>query len=233
MQQRALYRIELTTGKSTLIKDGIGPGGIINGVGYNRYDDFIYGMHQDTGSGTGSQLIRIAANGAYEMLPARVEKNKNIVVGDIDNQGRFWISDYGRAWWQIDLRPGSATFGTIVQSGTATLTNNIADWSYVPGGGDYLYALSYTTTTTTLVRFSRSSKTWETLKAFGNVSGQNLWGALYSAKDGNMYGSENTGGEIWKFPIAPTIKTPSKLSAGPKSSQNDGARCIDSEDLQV
>ncbi|CAM1509444.1 Fc.00g031830.m01.CDS01 [Cosmosporella sp. VM-42] len=233
IQQRALYRIELTTGKSTLIKNGIGPGGVINGAGYNRFDDFIYGMHQDVGGGTGSQLVRIAANGAYEMLPARISNSKSIVAGDIDNQGRFWISEFGHKWWQIDLRPGSATFGKIVQSGTAALANNIADWSYVPGGGDYLYALAYTYKSTTLVRFSRTSKTWETLRAFGNLSGQNLWGALYSAKNGVMYGSENTGGEIWQFPIAPSIGTPSKLSSGPTSSQNDGARCIDSEELSV
>lgn len=222
--------MELTTGRTTLIKDGIGPGGIINGIGYNRFDNFIYGMVADV-TGSGSTVIQIASDGTWQLLSTRIEGNRNIIMGDIDNQGRFWISDTGRPWWQIDLRPGSTTFGKVVQQGTSTHADSIADWSYVPGGGDFLYAVQYTSTSSTLVRWSRTSKTWETIRAYGNLSGSNVWGALYAASDGNMYGSENTGGAIYKFPVAPTVGVPSKLASGPTTSQNDGARCIDSEDI--
>ncbi|RSL69195.1 hypothetical protein CEP54_002473 [Fusarium duplospermum] len=226
-QKTSLYRVEITTGKTTLIKSGIGPGGWINGIGYNRYDDYIYGMHMDD---TGSQLIRIGADGGWTLLSARVS-NRNVIMGDIDNQGRYWFSDAGRPWWAIDLYPGSATYGKIILSGTATHDDGMADWAFVPGGGDYMYAIQYTQTSSTLTRFSRTSYTWQTLKAFGNITGNNVWGALYAAADGNLYGSENTSGNIYKFPIAPTIGNPKFLAAGPPSSWNDGARCIDSESI--
>ncbi|RSL64822.1 hypothetical protein CEP53_003909 [Fusarium sp. AF-6] len=226
-QKTSLYRVEITTGKTTLIKSGIGPGGWINGIGYNRYDDYIYGMVMDD---TGSQLIRIGADGGWTLLSARVS-NRNVIMGDIDNQGRYWFSDAGRPWWAIDLYPGSATYGKIILSGTATHDDGMADWAFVPGGGDYMYAIQYTSTSSTLTRFSRTSYTWQTLKAFGNITGNNVWGALYAAADGNLYGSENTSGNIYKFPIAPTIGNPKFLAAGPVSSWNDGARCIDSESI--
>ncbi|KAJ4227213.1 hypothetical protein NW759_004584 [Fusarium solani] len=226
-QKTSLYRVEITTGKTTLIKSGIGPGGWINGIGYNRYDDYIYGMVMDD---TGSQLIRIGADGGWTLLSARVS-NRNVIMGDIDNQGRYWFSDAGRPWWAIDLYPGSSTYGKIILSGTATHDDGMADWAFVPGGGDYMYAIQYTSTSSTLTRFSRTSYTWQTLKAFGNITGNNVWGALYAAADGNLYGSENTSGNIYKFPIAPTIGTPKFLAAGPVSSWNDGARCIDSESI--
>ncbi|KAI8687235.1 hypothetical protein NCS56_00295800 [Fusarium sp. Ph1] len=226
-QKTSLYRVEITTGKTTLIKSGIGPGGWINGIGYNRYDDYIYGMVMDD---TGSQLIRIGADGGWTLLSARVS-NRNVIMGDIDNQGRYWFSDAGRPWWAIDLYPGSSTYGKIILSGTATHDDGMADWAFVPGGGDYMYAIQYTSTSSTLTRFSRTSYTWQTLKAYGNITGNNVWGALYAAADGNLYGSENTSGNIYKFPIAPTIGTPKFLAAGPVSSWNDGARCIDSESI--
>lgn len=226
-QKTSLYRVEITTGKTTLIKSGIGPGGWINGIGYNRYDDYIYGMVMDD---TGSQLIRIGADGGWTLLSARVS-NRNVIMGDIDNQGRYWFSDAGRPWWAIDLYPGSSTYGKIILSGTATHDDGMADWAFVPGGGDYMYAIQYTSTSSTLTRFSRTSYTWQTLKAYGNITGNNVWGALYAAADGNLYGSENTSGNIYKFPIAPTIGNPKFLAAGPVSSWNDGARCIDSESI--
>ncbi|KAH7275738.1 hypothetical protein NW754_003729 [Fusarium falciforme] len=179
---------------------------------------------------TGSQLIRIGADGGWTLLSARVS-NRNVIMGDIDNQGRYWFSDAGRPWWAIDLYPGSSTYGKIILSGTATHDDGMADWAFVPGGGDYMYAIQYTSTSSTLTRFSRTSYTWQTLKAFGNITGNNVWGALYAAADGNLYGSENTSGNIYKFPIAPTIGTPKFLAAGPVSSWNDGARCIDSESI--
>ncbi|KAI1065383.1 hypothetical protein LB507_000856, partial [Fusarium sp. FIESC RH6] len=229
MQKTALYRVEITTGKTTLIKSNVGPGGWINGIGYNKFDNYIYGMHMDD---TGTQLIRIGGDGGWTLLPARTN-DRTINMGDIDNQGRFWISNQGEAWWAIDLMPGSATYGKIILSGTAKNTLNCADWAFVPGGGDYMYAVMYDDNgdTSTLCRFSRTTYTWQTLKAYGHITGDNLWGAAYASQDGSLYGSENSSGQIYKFPIAPTIGTPKFIAAGPVSSWNDGARCIDSQSL--
>ncbi|KAF4951435.1 hypothetical protein FSARC_12918 [Fusarium sarcochroum] len=225
IQKTTLYRVDIATGKTTLVASNIGPGGYINGIGYNRFDNQIYGM---VTTSTGSRLIKIGADGSWTLLSATVS-NRNIIMGDIDNTGSYWISDTGRPWWRIDLYPTSPTYGQVIQSGTASHDNYIADWAFVPGGGDYLYALQYTVSSSTLVRFSRTSYTWTTLKAFGDLTGDNVWGGLYASQDGILYGSENSSGNIYKFPLRPTIGNPSFVSAGPSTSWNDGARCIDSQ----
>ncbi|KAF4462830.1 Agglutinin 2 [Fusarium albosuccineum] len=228
IQKRALYRVDIASGSSTLIASNIGPGGYINGIGYNRHDNQIYGMVMTS---TGSTLIKIGADGTWSLLPATVS-SRNIIMGDIDSNGNYWISDTGRPWWKIDLWPTSPTFGRIVASGTATHDDYMADWAYVPGGGNYLYAIQYTQTSSILVRFSMLSYTWTTLRNYGDLTGDNVWGALYASSEGIMYGSENSSGNIYKFPISPTIGKPSFLAAGPSSGYNDGARCIDSQPVR-
>ncbi|KIL93233.1 hypothetical protein FAVG1_03210 [Fusarium avenaceum] len=229
MQKTALYRVDISTGKTTLIDDTVGPGGWMNAIGYNRFDNYIYGMLMDN---SGTQLIRISGDGSYQLLAARTS-DRTINMGDIDNQGRYWISNQGKAWWCIDLMPGSAKYGQIIMSGTATNALNAADWAFVPGAGDYMYAVMYDSNgaTSTLCRFSRTTYTWTTVKAYGDVTGNNLWGAVYASQDGSLYGSENSNGQIYKFPIAPTIGNPIFIAQGPVSSWNDGARCIDSQTL--
>ncbi|KAF4333314.1 hypothetical protein FBEOM_12868 [Fusarium beomiforme] len=231
IQKTALYRVDLTTGKTTLINALVGPGGNINAIGYNKFDNFIYGMLQDA---TGTQVIRIAGDGSYTLLSARTS-DRNVNMGDIDNLGRYWIGTSAKAWWCIDLMPGSTTYGKIIMSGTAITTLTAADWAFVPGGGDYMYAIMVDSAglISTLSRFSRTSYTWSTVKAYGSVAGSNFWGAVYASQDGNLYGSENNSGQIFKFPIAPTTGSPVFIATGPASSQNDGARCIDSQNLPV
>ncbi|RKK16154.1 hypothetical protein BFJ65_g9725 [Fusarium oxysporum f. sp. cepae] len=231
MQKTAFYRVDLTSGKTTLINALVGPGGNINAIGYNKFDNFIYGMLQDS---TGTQVIRIAGDGSYTLLAARTS-DRSVNMGDIDNLGRYWIATSAKAWWCIDLMPGSATYGKIIMSGTAVTTLTAADWAFVPGGGDYMYAVMVDSggLTSTLGRFSRTSYTWTTVKAYGNVAGSNFWGAVYASQDGNLYGSENNSGQIFKFPVAPTAGNPVFIATGPASSSNDGARCIDSQTLPV
>jgi hypothetical protein len=227
VQKTSLYRVDITSGKTTLISATVGGGGWINGVGYNRFDNYLYGMYQDS---TGTQLIRIGGDGSSTLLAARTS-DRNINMGDIDNQGRLWLSNNGAAWWTIDLMPGSSTYGKIIMSGTATTTLKAADWAFVPGGGDFMYSVMYDSAglTSTLCRFSRTTYTWQTVKAYGNIAGSNVWGAAYANGDGSLYGSENSSGQIWQFPIAPTVGNPKFIATGPVSSWNDGARCIDSQ----
>ncbi|ESU16020.1 hypothetical protein FGSG_11638 [Fusarium graminearum PH-1] len=119
-------------------------------------------------------------------------------------------------------------------SGTASTSGlKSADRAFVPGGGDYMWSVMYNSdgSTSTLCRFSRTSYTWQTMKTFGDVAGNNVWGALYASGDGMLYGSENTSGQIFQFPIAPSIGNPKFIATGPVSSWNDGARCIDSQNL--
>ncbi|KAH7004173.1 hypothetical protein EDB82DRAFT_486248 [Fusarium venenatum] len=148
-------------------------------------------------------------------------------TGDTDDDGHFWVSLYGKAWVKIDVDPRRSTYGTILARGTATSANNVADWAFVKGGGNYLYGLQSAMTTnskTAVARFSLDTQKWETLQDLGFIAGTNTWGAVYAVGPMLIYASENTSGVIYRFNLATYEK--SLVVQGPKTSQNDGARCI-------
>ncbi|UZP36727.1 hypothetical protein NXS19_004543 [Fusarium pseudograminearum] len=248
-----LTKVNLNTGQRTTIKSGIGPGGTllnvgglagaINGIGFNQLDGYIYGVvNQGLVSGilcglTGcasSQLIRIAQNGAYQALSATIPSN-TITMGDIDEQGRLWVSESGRKWWCLDVKPGSSTFGKVLASGTSAvdIISGVGDWAYVPGGGDYLYAIQTSLIEsgllrTNIVRWSRTTHTWSIYQRYTNfiLTSLNLeWGAVMAGPGGTLYGQENLLGQTWRFNINSTAN-PTEIPGGAiLNLQGDGARC--------
>jgi hypothetical protein len=170
----------------------------------------------------------------YSLLPLLFVKYKKLTWFKTQD----WASSGGTSWIQLDLRPGSATFGKELDSGISTPQYTVIDWAYVPGGGDYLWGLGYDNTTdpatspTYLMRFDRTTHVWTTLTNFGVIASSqlsppaaNAWGAVYASDGGFIYGSENNSGEIYRFPLPGNGTTAVKISNGPKSTQNDGARC--------
>lgn len=131
----------------------------------------------------------------------------------------------------MDLKPGSATFGKVVANGTATSPYRVIDWAYVPGGGNYLYALGYNVnqaTSTYLQRFDRTTHSWTVLTDFGNIA-QNAFGAAYASDDGYLFGQENNSGGIYRFPLAGTAYA--LQAVGNTTKSNDGARCIKAQNI--
>ncbi|KAI0602074.1 hypothetical protein F4775DRAFT_603668 [Biscogniauxia sp. FL1348] len=229
IQNTALYRVNITTGASELIKQVVGDGRNINAMGYNVADNFLYAAI----GGAPGNLIRISATGSSVILDS-LELSTPVYAGDIDENSQYWITTAGRPWAQIDLRPGSPTFGATVRRGIASLPGQtVIDWAYVPGGGDALYGLGHDAfyLSTTLMRFDRATHAWTALTDFGNIAGMNAWGAVYASDDGFLYGSENTSGQIWRFPLPARGTRAVRVSRGPTSASNDGARCIRAQNL--
>lgn len=225
IQGSTLIRVNITTGSQVIVKTPVWPGpGNVNAIGYNVADNFLYGAL----SQAPFNLIRIAANGdASSISPLNTTLAYN--CGDVDDRSSFWATYNGGAWTQIDLVPGSANFGKLIAGGTATLPAGytVYDWVYVPGGGDYLYALAQNSdkSKSIMVGFSRTTKTWTEMTNFNYVAGSNQWGALYASDDGYIFGSENNAGVIWRFPLPSKGGNATFITGCPKSSQNDGARC--------
>ncbi|KAI1632951.1 hypothetical protein F4809DRAFT_655707 [Biscogniauxia mediterranea] len=229
IQDTSLYRVNITTGASELIKQVVGDGSNINAMGYNVADNFLYAAI----GGAPGNLIRISATGDSVILGS-LDLGTPVYAGDVDENSQFWINSAGRPWAQIDLRPGSPMFGATVARGVASLPGQtVIDWAYVPGGGDALYGLGHDAfySRTTLMRFDRTTHTWTALTDFGDIAGRNAWGAVYASDDGYLYGSEDTSGQIWRFPLPARGKRAVRISHGPASASNDGARCIRSENL--
>lgn len=239
-----LTRVNLVTGQRTDIRTGIGPGGPINGIGFNRLDNYIYGFYQQPLVNAllcgllgckRSGLIRIAKDGRWEVLDLVIGTNA-ISMGDVDDQGRFWVSEGGGKWWCIDLRPTSNTFGQLLSSGTSAtnLLSGVGDWAYVPGGGNYLYALQASVIEsgllrTNIVRWSLTTQKWERFQSYPNLILTTLnlvWGAVMAAPDGTLFAQETVLGQTWKFTLGSTAN-PTAIPGGAILNLlgSDGARC--------
>ncbi|KAH8884383.1 hypothetical protein GQ53DRAFT_880143, partial [Thozetella sp. PMI_491] len=201
-------------------------------IGYDVADGFIYGVVQNS---TTANILRMSRDGLSSTGPALPAPPSGAIwqVGDVDEKYQFWFSNQGQQWNRVDMTPGSKTYATIVASGTATPSYQLYDWAYVPGGGDFLWSVGRDTNSATsnLVKFNRTAATWTTVRGYNNVTGTNFWGALYASADGFLYGSENTSGQVWKFPVTNfTLGTsPIKIANGPASNLNDGAHCANSD----
>ncbi|RKK13176.1 hypothetical protein BFJ66_g1667 [Fusarium oxysporum f. sp. cepae] len=239
-----LTRVNLVTGQRTDIRTGIGPGGPINGIGFNRLDNYIYGFYQQPLVNAllcgllgckRSGLIRIAKDGRWEVLDLVIGTNA-ISMGDVDDQGRFWVSEGGGKWWCIDLRPTSNTFGQLLSSGTSAtnLLSGVGDWAYVPGGGNYLYAVQASVIEsgllrTNIVRWSLTTQKWERFQSYPNLILTTLnlvWGAVMAAPDGTLFAQETVLGQTWKFTLGSTAN-PTAIPGGAILNLlgSDGARC--------
>jgi hypothetical protein len=240
-----LTRVNLVTGQRTDIRTGIGPGGAINGIGFNRLDNYIYGFSQlPLLSGLAcavfgckqSKLIRIAKDGRWEVLDLVIGSNA-ISMGDVDDQGRFWVSEGGGRWWCIDLRPTSSTFGKLLNSGTSAtnLLAGVGDWAYVPGGGNYLYALQASVIEndllrTNIVRWSLTTQKWENYQAYPGILNTALnlvWGAVMAAPGGTLFAQESVLGQTWKFTLGLGAPDPTPIPGGAILNLlgSDGAKC--------
>ncbi|GAP87492.1 putative proline rich protein 5 protein [Rosellinia necatrix] len=225
IQNHELYRVNLTTGRSTIVSDSTGSA--VNAMGYNIFDDYLYASNFAYGN---AYLVKIGGSGVaatVSQLPIS-STGLNWNIGDVDERGQYWASYNGEGWIKVDADARSETYGKVVASGVAdTLGYTPIDWAYVPGAGDYLWALGYTGAynETQLMRFDRTAHTWSLQTNFGNVVGRNAWGAVYAARGEALVGSENVSGEVWKFPLL-TGKDAEFLAMGPASNNNDGARCI-------
>lgn len=214
----------------------------MNAMGYNVGDNFLYATANDLKP---YNLVRISGAGDCTVLGGlTISSAPN--CGEVDENSQYWASASGQAWVQIDLKPGSTTYGRQVSNGVASPSGSVVDWAYVPKKGNFLWGLAYDSTSpgsssTYLLKFDRSSKTWSTVTKLGDIAGssstRNVWGAVYATDDGFLFGSENNSGEIWKFPIPDNgvgvpSGSPVKISNGPISSGgNDGARCIKASNI--
>ena len=221
IQQKTLYRLNLRTGDNPVLESDVGPARNINALGYNIKDNFLYGF-TNVGTSQEQQLIRIDATGDAILLPLTVPSG--LTVGDIDDNGQFWVSSRGSRWLQVDLDPDSNTFGQQVDEGQSSGAS-IADWAFLENGGRYLYSIKLGAGSVA-VRWSIDTHVYEELRDYGDVvPGRSGFGAFYAVGD-ELWGSDNQSGDIIAFPILSDFAPARKITDGPSTSSNDGARCF-------
>lgn len=231
----------------------------INAIGYHTVHNYIYGISYTVSP---QAIVRIGAGGALEnvgpnaVIPASVT-SQQLLIGDIDTNQQYWLGyASGAGYVQVDMDATSGTYTAVTKSGlTTNFKFPVGDWAYIPAYQNRLWALGQeiisnisglvTQYNTHLVYLDLNSKTWVDVYTFENTNGgllgvnllgQALWGAVYSANDGNIYATESTTGNTFRFPLAPvagSVATPVALlgTLPILGQQIDGARCALNFDL--
>ncbi|MQY13489.1 hypothetical protein SRB5_36370 [Streptomyces sp. RB5] len=112
----------------------------VEAVGYNTYDGYFYGV------ASGNQIMRIDSSGDTALIGSVV--GTAFTSGDFDNAGHLWLLDSSVPgnWVEVDLLPGSPTYGQTVRTGTINYPGNqyraLGDWTYMTGpSGPGLYGI--------------------------------------------------------------------------------------------
>jgi uncharacterized repeat protein (TIGR01451 family) len=217
----SIYQVDLASGAYTnygTTADNV------NAVGYNILDNYVYGYDQTAG-----ELVRVSSDGSLTPLglPAGVNPALPYNVGDVDSAGHYWMMDGNSVppqWYEIDLAPGSPTYGDVLDSGTAALPAGvtvIADWAFINGA---LYSVTTTASgPAALVKFDTTTGQFGDLGPIAGVPGTNFYGAVYTDAAGDLFASNNTTGVIYRVNVS--NGTGIAVSEGPASGNNDGERC--------
>ncbi|MEZ8099975.1 LruC domain-containing protein [Vibrio bivalvicida] len=191
----------------------------LNGVGYSKHDDFIYGWDYGVAS-----LSRIDSTFTKTLLnvskPAGAPTS--IYVGDVSLDENAWYGyrpNYGL--YRIDLD----TLLMVLSSPPSQFGNpSIYDLAFHPDNGlaysidanGYLWQVDVNAGTSTRLNQLLDK----------DALGYRLtFGAVYFDVDGNFYASNNSNGYVFKVAINGTSSSAEFFAYGPSSNSNDGARC--------
>ncbi|KAL2214416.1 hypothetical protein CC79DRAFT_1353080 [Sarocladium strictum] len=230
IQDQTLYRVNISTGVTTQVRDQVGPVGQVNAIGYNTQDNYLYGIARN---GTANVLLQIGGDGSSKVIASNIpDTNNDYNAGDFTADGHLWISSGGNAWAEIDLSdPTSSTYGMVINSGDATDSRDatgsglVYDWVSLPSYPGSLYALTVANPNTYLLAWSTSTHEWSLVKNYGVIDGAGAIGAAYSTNNGTFYAMGNQSGNVFAVNVGDPDEEPTVVSTAPQSSLNDGARC--------
>lgn len=194
---------------------GISHGITYNAIGYNKLDNFIYGINQ---SGNNSnELVRIDSAGevinlgSVSGLPSGAYISGDMIGGELYVMQGQDVSNI----YKIDVATRTVT-GTILLNRSVS-TADIA-YNVVTG----LFYDVFTGTGTNAGKLLSINPASGAVTFIGSNSSLDRFGAMYSDVFGNVYGNENGGG-FYEFNLTNGNRT--LLSASPASFVNDGAVC--------
>jgi len=219
-----VFTVNLVSGTTTEVASNITPGtNKINAIGYNATDGYIWGFLLHS-----TQVARIGADFVPQYFNIPGLPISSFIVGDVSADGKFYLYRNGQTnIYIVDINPASATYLTLVST-LPTTPSYTSDWAFSPIDGN-LYAINGDHTNRHLYRFDplTGSRTDMGLLTGGGINDEGALGGQYMDADGNLYGSRNTDGKIFRI-LTPHLGnlTAEFFTNGPiTGSGNDGARC--------
>ena len=191
-----------------------------NGTGFNRQDNYIYGV--GTAGTIANQIIQIQSDGS--IVPLKNANNQTINLptpatkedynaGDVDNNNNLWVrlkKDNNTSLIKIDLTGNNPPATITFNDSSSPKPNNVADLVFVPSGNsgilygvenNILYAWDLNT-----IQNGKPTLTSKQIKLIddqGQLTNNNLpngaYGAAWTDIDGNLYVSNNLSGSLYRI----------------------------------
>ncbi|MEM9806647.1 MAG: DUF11 domain-containing protein [Cyanobacteria bacterium P01_D01_bin.56] len=229
-----IFIVNLFTGDETEvgsdITDRSNQSYLINAIGYNPTDDYIYGY--DIGR-QNAHILRLDSN--YDITDLDVIAGLptgRFNVGDVNRDGELYLYHESRNdFYVVNVDSTSSDFLDLVKTVPIPSSPNFSDWGFNPLD-DQLYAIEKVTSN--LLRINPDTGAIENLGATGLSN--DSYGAVYFDRTGAFYVSNNSSGELYRIdiseptslsnsqPIDPTTQV-TFLATGQPATRNDGARC--------
>ncbi|AQA16935.1 hypothetical protein BST95_00545 [Halioglobus japonicus] len=214
-----LYGVDLSTGYVETLATNIGTSSKYNGVGFNYEDGYMYGWSYQH-----KTIARLGED--YSLTPLTLTQliDDNFFVGDVSISGSdYYIYKRGsggtHGLWRISLDESSGNYLNPQRiTDGSSLSLSIYDMAFHPSNGT-LYSV---TSAGDLVAINPDNGT---VNFMGRLPERGTFGAVYFDLDGRLYFSRNTDGRIFRVDVSSSDLEVEPYAQGPKSFQNDGARC--------
>ena len=189
-QYNDIYALDLASGNSYLVKKDITPGNI-NAVGYNPADGYIWGSL----STPSKSIVKIGKNFSTETVYIPELPTSNRYVGDVREDGVYYLKPGGSTYYLVDLNPNSNTYKQFITSKTLSSNINIHDWAFNAVDG-LLYTVEKGTNI--LYRIDPETGVATSLGVVPILNGVNYtFGAVYFDVEGRFYVSANQTGTVY------------------------------------
>ncbi|MEP2935932.1 MAG: T9SS type A sorting domain-containing protein [Gilvibacter sp.] len=222
-QRNDVFALNLASGSAVMVATDITEGNV-NATGYNPIDGYIWGSV----SSPSKTIVRIGNNFEVSYFNIDALPTSNRYIGDVSQEGIYYLKPSGSTVYRIDLRPESETYTQALETVSLSLNISIHDWAF-NAVDNMLYTVEKSSNI--LYRINPITGLVTSLGEVPILSGNRYtYGAVYFDSEGRFYVSANQTGTIYVIQnvqnIIPGDLLMSNVFAfGPSSSSNDGARC--------
>ncbi len=205
---------------------------LINAMGYNVEDGFIYGIDP-----INNKLLRITKTGIQVLgdIPGTGVSGKNWHTGDMDLNGNLYVTALSlNKMIVVDVSAvtsqTNANISPVVNfNGVPNGQINVADWTYLPATG-YLYGFLKSTdgmNSTIRVMDLSGNHINDIPFSINGLCNNSNFGAAFSDSQGHLYAFCNSGGFYEFTPNAnfSSFTVSTITMPGVTISNNDGASC--------
>ncbi|SDF53328.1 Por secretion system C-terminal sorting domain-containing protein [Dyadobacter soli] len=207
-----LFQLDMTSGTTSLVKTLVlGDGHILNAMGYNTVDNYIWGT---VISGT-NQIARVGADGSTQSFATTLPDDATAFTGDVGSDGFLYLH-YTGFMRKVNLNAGPNFL--LVSSFASPSSGN--DWGFNPIDGQLYSVIDNTLYSHNPLNGTRTTR--------GVVSGLPVgnYGAIFFDANGTLYAGNNDNQNVYKIlnPDGATLSATLFRNLD-MPTINDGARC--------